>query len=662
MAASNLIGGQTETTIQKMLLDSSQFEKGIQDCAKLIRQQIRHEKDLELVRSELEKRTQGLAETNANLTDAVAGVGKSFTVATLAAKGLEVGLRAAHGAMSDLIRRGLEWEEDVKGNEAGIRRMQDAMGGLSDSLVVAGEREKMMKSGLQATEEQLDAVGKAAVVYSRQMNVDVDQALATITERLIGGRGVPRLMRELGIEFTTSGDKATDAIKAMDEMESKFGSMTIAAENTKEAVAEAGAAWDDFKGSLGAWVLQATHAKTVLEELTKPLKEMRRMQGEIAAAEQRRDAAYAAAMARARINDATKAADIRQLGYYRSGIDRERDRLAAIEMESLWQSSGMQVGDRWIPKYDDNDKKTSGKRPELTFAEKRLLQEYELQIETERKANEAAVKLTEARDRAAKDQREFSIWVSEAQARTLRQQVEETNERQAQGRDRWKERKDLLGGSASFLLGADGMRNLDAMISRMDRLNSTMEPGTQLMRELNQASKGFSSTLRELGTGTLVQAYGGILNIADAAIQGKGNLGEMVLELGKSTALGLSQTLLAQGLAASIQASAYAAVPFTWPLAAAYSAQAGIFYTGAATLGAIGLGLSAGQAALSGGGPAPSGGGAVSTGESYRPSYGQREEQQPITVENIVYIGGKADLGAVPWQRAIIQSQVKQRN
>jgi hypothetical protein len=647
MAGSTLIGGMEQASVERMLLDSSQFEKGIQDCAKLIRQQQRHEKDLELVRAELEKRTQGLAETNANLTDAVAGVGKSFTIATLAAKGLEVGLRAAHGAMSDLIRRGLEWEEDVKGNEAGIDRMRAAMGGLSDSLVVAAERERMMKSGLQATEEQLDAVGKAAVVYSRQMNVDVDQALATITERLIGGRGVPRLMRELGIEFTTTGDKAVDAIKAMGEMESKFGSMAITAENTKEALAQASSSWSDFTGALGAWLIKATGAKEVMQDIAGLLK--RNTPGGSGAGSEGFDTSPNSLG-----------------GFVAHVVGDAQKRAAKLETQGSAYDSMFSGGRKmgWIPKYDaDADAKASGKRPELTFAEKRLLQEYEQQIERERKLNEAAVKLTEARDRAAKDQREFSIWVSEAQARTLRRQVEETNERQAQGRDRWKERKDLLGGSASFLLGADGMRNLDAMISRMDRLNSTMEPGTQLMRELNQAAKGFSSTLRELGTGTLVQAYGGILNIADAAIQGKGNLGEMALELGKSTALGLSQTLLAQGLAASIQASAYAAVPFTWPLAAAYSTQAGIFYGGAATLGAIGLGLSAGQAALSGRSSAsPSGGSSATTGESYRPSYGQREEQQPITIENVVYVGGKADLGAVPWQRAIIQSQVKQRN
>lgn len=635
MAGSTLIGGMEQASVERMLLDSSQFEKGIQDCAKLIRQQIRHEKDLELVRSELEKRTQGLAETNANLTDAVAGVGKSFTVATLAAKGLEVGLRAAHGAMSDLIRRGLEWEEDVKGNEAGIDRMRAAMGGLSDSLVVAAERERMMKSGLQATEEQLDAVGKAAVVYSRQMNVDVDQALATITDRLIGGRGVPKLMRELGVEFTETGDKASDAIKAMSQMEDKFGAINIAAENNKERVKQAAATWRDFKGAIGAWLIDALDVKEALEainDLANPQK----------------------------IKPAIQVFDESVIRRAAGDIFSQTADPAAQLLDPLGYR---QRHTAWIPKYDaDADAKASGKRPELTAAEKRLLAAYELEIETERKVNDAAVKLTESRDRLAKEQLEFSIWVSEAQAKTLQREVEEGEKRKAQGLERGKELSDYRG-MTSFLVGDEGMRNLDATIDRTDRLFGSLEPGTKLMRELNQASKGFSSTLRELGTGTLVQAYGGILNIADAAIQGKGNLGEMALELGKSTALGLSQTLMAQGLAASIQASAYAAVPLTWPLAAAYSTQAGIFYGGAATLGAIGLGLSAGQAALSGRSSAyPSGGSSATTGESYRPSYGQREEQQPITIENVVHVGGKADLGAVPWQRAIIQSQVKQRN
>lgn len=634
MASSTLIGGQDQATVERMLLDSSQFEKGLQDCAKLIRQQQRHEKDLELVRAELEKRTQSFSAVNQRLTETMSDIGKTMSIANLASSALERGIGLVKDAMVNAAREGVEYSEFVRGHEKAIYGMSESLGGMVKATEIAKAQTALMGSELHATAEQMDAIGKAAVVYGDRMHISVGQALTSITDKLVGGDGLPKLMRELGIEFTETSNKTFSSMSAIDKMARAFGDAKPEIKNTKQALQEAESAWDDFTGAAGAAVLAVVPLKGELHGLAAALREV--------------TAQGFSGSWRPEFWSPTR--------IVKGLVDKQ-----IAEAKKRVERAGTMQLPELVVEY--NDKKTSGKRPELTFAEKRLLQEYEQQIERERKLNEAAVKLTEARDRAANDQREFSIWVSEAQARTLRQQVEETNERQAQGRDRWKERKDLLGGSASFLLGADGMRNLDAMISRMDRLNSTMEPGTQLMRGLNQAAKGFSSTLRELGTGTLVQAYGGILNIADAAIQGEGNLGEMALELGKSTALGLSQTLLAQGLAASIQASAYAAVPFTWPLAAAYSTQAGIFYGGAATLGAIGLGLSAGQAALSGRSSAsPSGGSSATTGESYRPSYGQREEQQSITIENVVYVGGKADLGAVPWQRAIIQSQVKQRN
>lgn len=628
MAASNLIGGQSEATVEKMLLDSSQFEKGIQDCAKLIRQQIRHEKDLELVRAELEKRTQSLVDTNTRMGDAVEKVGRKFAIAELAARGMEGAIRAAWNGMGDLTRRGLEWEEDVKGNEAGIERMKDAMGGLSDSLVVAGEREKMMKSGLQATEEQLDAVAKAAVVYSRQMNVDVDQALGTITERLIGGKGVPRLMRELGIEFTTTGDKAGDAIKAMGEMESKFGSMAVTAENNKERVKQATATWRDFKGALGAWLIDAMDVKEALEAingLMHPAKPMR--------------------------TTWTYNEDLlsRAMG--------DTFSQTASPPEQLKDPYGYRRRHTaWHPKYDEDKKlKVGAKGPQPQFDDWEM---YQRRLKAEREEYEKAERYKTMVQEAELEKRrgDLAAYYSE-EGRLQDRARNELDERREQTRSRDRE-KQRLGGTTSFLLGQDGMRGLDATASKMDKLYGSMEPATQLMRELNDASAQFDSTLRELASGTLVQAYGGILNIADAAIQGKGNLGEMALELGKSTALGLSQTLLTQGLAASIQASAYAAVPFTLPLAAAYSAQAGIFYTGAATLGAIGLGLSAVQAGVSGGGSNPSPSGGASSGESYRPSYGQREEGREVTLVTNVYVGGRDDLGAIPYSQTKVKKLI----
>lgn len=651
MASSTLIGGQDQATVERMLLDSSQFEKGLQDCAKLIRQQQRHEKDLELVRAELEKRTQGLTETNAKLTDAVSGVGKSFTVATLAARGLEVGLRAAHGAMSDVIRRGLEWEEDVKGNEAGIGRMRDAMGGLSDSLVVAAERERMMKSGLQATEEQLDAVGKAAVIYSRQMNVDVDQALSTIAERLIGGKGVPRLMRELGIEFTTTGDKAVDAIKAMGEMESKFGSMTITAENTKEALAQASSSWSDFTGALGAWLIKATGAKEVMQDIAGLLK--RNTPGGSGAGSEGFDTSPNSLG-----------------GFVAHVVGDAQKRAAKLETQGSAYDSMFSGGRKmgWIPKYDEAPKGSGASRPELTAVERRLLQEYELQIETERRANEAAVRLTESRDRAAKEQLEFSIWVSEAQKKTLREEVAADEERKAGYRERY----EAAGDARRFLSGGQ-QDAMSAAVSKMDRMTRSLDAGTAAYKRIAAAGKLFYDEINGVGLSALGQMYSGLISVADAAALGQESWITGSLKLGKAMLYSISEqcfglAIREAGMATAAYAQAANPMNIITGLSAGYATE-GALHTDAA----ITFGLMAGGTALAGIGMAAAGvgggGGAsgappssASTGESYRPSYGQREEQQPITVENIVYIGGKGDLGAVPWQRAIIQSQVKQRN
>jgi hypothetical protein len=151
-----------------------------------------------------------------------------------------------------------------------------------------------------------------------------------------------------------------------------------------------------------------------------------------------------------------------------------------------------------------------------------------------------------------------------------------------------------------------------------------------------------NTELQSLATGGIQNVYGGLVNIADAAISGADNIGLMALGWFKSITLGLSNQLLAMGIAATIEGTGLAASLITAPLAAGSFAKAGIFYAGAGTMLALGLGASAISAAVTGGGgsaggpPAYAGRSGGSPGST--PSFGRAvEDKRPLNIN--VYIG-----------------------
>jgi hypothetical protein len=182
-------------------------------------------------------------------------------------------------------------------------------------------------------------------------------------------------------------------------------------------------------------------------------------------------------------------------------------------------------------------------------------------------------------------------------------------------------------------------RDRDIDFQSQKALEQQLEANRQAMKAMDEwdrkqaiaieSTRRFNDELQSLATGGLKSAYAGLLDLADAAVQGQDGIGKMALNMLKAITMGLSQQLFAMGLAASIEAAGYTAGVVTAPMAIPASAKAAIFFAGATTLAGLGLGLSAASAGMSGG-RGGGGGGGSSSGANYRPSFGTKTSSKDL--------------------------------
>jgi hypothetical protein len=138
------------------------------------------------------------------------------------------------GSMKSALDRSRKAYEDYVGNigdfPATAKRIADAADNMFSDVAVARVIDIGVKLGL--TEKQMEAVTKAAVVFSRVAKVDFGGALKTITDAVASG--ADEQLRKLGVTVTATGDKQARMADILDQLTKKFGDLTIETSNAAE--------------------------------------------------------------------------------------------------------------------------------------------------------------------------------------------------------------------------------------------------------------------------------------------------------------------------------------------------------------------------------------------------------------------------------------------
>jgi len=244
------IGGYTAQNVERMLLDADQYQATLLDVAKKVREATRFEKAQELVRKQLDKQTGKLEQSQKELNRSMERSSLRTTALGHAMGNvLTSAIGMAKSAMADMIRTGLEWEDLVGDNEQAVLRLADATGKLISALALARAENRLHQGDLKLNAEEMEAIGKAAIVLGRNLHIGFEEALSRITDTVL--KASPRGLRELGLQMDLTGSTAQKQVKILAELKERFQDVNTAAQNTNERWAQMKNEWEVASGRTG---------------------------------------------------------------------------------------------------------------------------------------------------------------------------------------------------------------------------------------------------------------------------------------------------------------------------------------------------------------------------------------------------------------------------
>lgn len=551
--------------------------------------------------------------------DEIRNLTRNLTVAGVAVDALKESLRFAKDMMVSSLKAGLEWGDDIRGKEREIGALSTAVGGLADSLSLAAAREKLMGGVVDASEQQVRSAAKAAVEYSRKMNVDMRSALETVSDRLVGGRGLSKLMRELGIEFDETGNKVEDIHGALRILDDRFGDTTVTAQNQKEQIDQLSSAWKDLKGQIGDSILQTESVTkginlttVAMRGLTAELKEQHSWWEKLGLVGAMLDPSGAGAgtlAVRQMVRDASGGRERAGTAKGTGEIAQPFDPIKASR--TGWKTSDITVGGfpiNELPEWMTADGASRGSRQSGGYSPFGDVDQGSPFGDL--------VADTMAQAQAAK-----AFMDAELAAYDYAKALRKVSEEEADFRE--------------TVLDAD---------KALQKQMADQVAANRIHGETNQ-------DLKNLASGALQQFTAGLWSAADAALIGGKTAGEAVGELTKSVLLGLAT----QATWKALFALGEAALNWYNPYAVEESLRAFGFYTAVAVgAGAGGLGMSYAGVGASGGGA----GASSSSGSAYRPSVGQDTTSKKETQNIIVKVTfDRSDPGAERWSRRQVRAE-----
>lgn len=608
--------GRDADVVSTWTMNADQYKTELRDLEKDIRKHERSTKTLGKVQESLAGHMDKTGGVTSSLKKHFGGLAGTMIKADLASRALSAGLGLIRRQIGAVVDAGLTWNDWIGDNAHALDGMQQATAGIIGKLDLVRARTKLTTGDFHASERQLEALSKAAVLYARIVKVDLRSALDTLADSAITGRDKP--LRQLGIDIELLGGKSEKTAKFLDTLADRFGDTAIAATNVNEQVAQMSAAFDDALGSMGDSILRARPVRWFIDGLTNAMRSLSETSEQMA---DRVGAAEAAAIAKRQgITDPQK-------------IKALTDRMKQVSR--LTQQYG--PGIDFVFKEPGLHGDTGGD----DAAMRRLIM-YGAQVKQRPVGKKKA---------ATREGRPFdplaalpALPVSDVATYGPGELIGGAMAGGLGG---------ALGGGAA--LGGMGELMKSAGFfdtSGLDALAKALTPPYNHAKKLREqmdataiAVEDASLTMKSAGLGALADFGAGVWAAADAAIQGGQGFGLAMIQMAKQALLGIAAQATAKALFAMGEG-------FLFPATAAKSFAAAKFYwAAAAAAGAGGLALSAATAGGGGGGPgggvgAGGGGSGGSLGTPTTPRPAQEREREQLTIVVEAYLGDEGDRGA----------------
>ncbi len=580
------LGTTGKPVVTEWILDNKGVLINVAKQAKLMRAEKKAERELAMVTKQLGIQQGKTEKSTKKMSKATAGMSKGMAKAALAAGAVAAGLTKAAAAMGDAITQAKDYEDWIGKDTTAIRGMRKASAGLISDLQIMKARTRLLNGDFKLTEEQLQAVTKAAIHYTRINKTSFTDSLNKVTDTI--QRGTARGMKMLGFNINLAGKASMKTSQAVDMITSRFGAMNIEAVNTNERLAQVKNVFNNMVGQIGTAILTSdgftgalTRMANRARQLLKGWETTQGTQGKIT-----------------------------ELGEHMAWQEKRiADTEKIIARGKTWYGRAM----------------GAGKALQGNIA---AIKQYRKLYEAAAKKQHALIKLR----RLEKQQAKWGTGDFKPMGPTMAELTQKTGKRGRVGTGaRRRRRKTGLqfpqkayGGPAvptteeigvAWQGPSQAAQAVDAETVAFDAGAAAAKRHADAVAEAGRVSAEASATFQSMAVGSLANLTGGLWAAADAAIQGGQAMGAALAGMLKSVLLSVAQEATIKAIMQTAEGIAAQAMTFGVPnpKSVAHFSAAATYGVVAAAAGGAGLGLSAAGAGASGGGAKGGGGGGMAT-------------------------------------------------
>jgi hypothetical protein len=267
------VGGFDKQYVTRVLMDADQYKAEIKEIAKKVREANKAEKDQATVRKAVEKQTKKLEKETQKLAKANKGLTRTW--ADIAAKGrIAKGIVQSLGrAFNAVMSRGAQLSKLQDANTLSIKAATEATKGYLRQVDLLKAANAATAFDLGLTEQGFAKLSRAAVIMSRRLGTDANQAIGDLmlgmarqSRKILDNLGIMVSVTKANEEYAASIGKT---VKQLDDAQRKTAFMNATLKEidrlTKGAsleVKNAGDQWEIFKNKLSDTVDEYSAAIT----------------------------------------------------------------------------------------------------------------------------------------------------------------------------------------------------------------------------------------------------------------------------------------------------------------------------------------------------------------------------------------------------------------
>lgn len=198
--------GRDDQIVTEWLLKADQFKGELKALAKDVKAEQRNEKDLELVRKELQKTTDAATQANQRLRDSInagarsiAGWVSAASLATSAVTALTAAFHKAVESSLKMIEAGDDWNDRIGTQAPLIAKMAEASAHLATQQEAYAFKAKLASLSIKLTAKDYEVLTAAAAELVTMGFGPMEKAMDMVAEGMIGLRS--KSLKPLGVDM-----------------------------------------------------------------------------------------------------------------------------------------------------------------------------------------------------------------------------------------------------------------------------------------------------------------------------------------------------------------------------------------------------------------------------------------------------------------------------